>query len=80
MNIGTVRDALLWCSLINYGMLVLWFLLFLLTRGRLYQFWGRVFHLSTEQLDAVNVAGMLLYKLGIFLFNLVPYLALRIVG
>jgi hypothetical protein len=38
------------------------------------------FHLSREQFDAVHYAGMALYKLGILLFNLVPYIALHIIG
>jgi hypothetical protein len=33
-----------------------------------------------EQFGAINFAGIALYKLGILLFNLVPYVALRIVG
>lgn len=37
------------------------------------------FHLSREQFDAVHYADMALYKLGILLFNLIPYIALRIV-
>jgi hypothetical protein len=36
--------------------------------------------LSTEQFDAVNFAGIALYKVGILLFNLVPWIALRIVA
>jgi len=38
------------------------------------------FHLSVEQFDAIHYAGMTVFKLGIILFNLVPYIALRIVG
>jgi hypothetical protein len=41
---------------------------------------GRWFHLSVEQIDALHYTGMALYKIGILLFNLVPYIALRIVG
>jgi len=33
-----------------------------------------------EQFDAIHYAGMTVFKLGIILFNLVPYIALRIVG
>jgi len=40
---------------------------------------SRWFHLSVEQFDALHYAGMALYKLGILLFNLVPYIALRLV-
>ena len=33
-----------------------------------------------EQFDALHYAGMALYKVGILLLNLVPYIALRLVG
>jgi hypothetical protein len=46
----------------------------------MYRLHGRWFRLSAEQFDALHYAGMAIYKLGIFLFCLVPYLALLIVG
>jgi hypothetical protein len=79
MNVETVRAALLWCTVINYAMLLLWAALVLLAPG-LVQWHGRWFKLSAEQFNAVNYGGMLLYKLGILLFNLVPYIALHIVA
>jgi hypothetical protein len=74
------RNALLWCAVLNYGLVVVWFLLYVLAREWLYRLWGRWFRLTAEQLDTINFAGMVLYKVGILLFNLVPYVALRIVG
>jgi hypothetical protein len=38
---------------------------------------GRWFRLSVEQYDAINYIGMAPFKLGIILFNLVPYVPLR---
>jgi len=75
-----VRDVLLWCAVINYGVLLLWFLFFLLAHNGMYRLHSRWFHLSVEQFDALHYAGMALFKIGILLFNLVPYIALRIVG
>lgn len=80
MSIEVARNVLLWCAIINYGMLVVWFLLFVLPHKWLYQLCGRWFHLSVEQFDGINFAGMVLFKIAIFLFNLVPYIALRIAG
>jgi hypothetical protein len=80
MTLEVVREALLWCAVINYGLLLVWFLLVVLPHAWLYRLWGRWFRLSTEQFDTVNLAGIVLYKVGIILFNLVPYLALRIVA
>jgi Family of unknown function (DUF6868) len=78
MNIETVRRALLWCAVINYGILLVWFLVFILAHDWMYQLHGRWFHLSVEQFDMLHYAGMSVYKLGIILLNLVPYIALQI--
>ena len=80
MTIQMARDAFLWCSIINYGLLVVWFLLLALLREWLYRLWGKWFRLSAAQFEAINFAGMALFKIGILLFNVVPYVALRIVG
>ena len=80
MSIEIGHDYLLWCTDLNYGILIVWVLFFLLAYDWMYSFHGRWFHLSREQFDTLHYAGMALYKIGILLFNLVPYIALRIVG
>jgi hypothetical protein len=80
MNIEMVRDAFLWCTLINYGVLFIWFLFFILARDFMLRLHGRWFQLSRQQFDIIHYAAMGIFKLGIILFNLVPYIALRIVN
>jgi len=80
MSIEMARSTLLWCTVINYGVLVIWFLLYMLPHGWLYRLWGRWFRLTAEQFDTLNFAGMALYKVGILLLNLVPCVALYIAG
>ncbi|MGJ0490043.1 DUF6868 family protein [Methylobacter sp.] len=80
MNIELMRDVFLWCAIINYGVLLFWALLFIAAHEWLYQLHGRWFRLPVERFDAVHYAGMAIYKIGILLFNLVPYIALHIVG
>jgi len=80
MNIQTVRRALLWCAIINYGLLLWWWLYFMLAHDWMHRFLGSWFHLSVEQFDAINFAGILFYKIAIVLFNIVPCIALYIVG
>ncbi len=79
MTVDTVRGVLLWSGVINYGLLIFWVVLSLLARNGMYRI-GRLFHLSVEQFDALQYAGMTFYKLAIILLFLVPYIALRIVG
>lgn len=79
MSLEKIRYLLLWCTIINYAWIVLWFLLVVLGREWIYRLWGRWFQLSTEQFDRLNFTGMMLYKIGVLLFNLVPLTALYIV-
>lgn len=79
MTIETARSFLLWCTVINYGMLVLWALLFMLGHDGFFRLSGKWVRLSTEQFDVLNLAGITLYKLLVFVFNLVPCIALYII-
>lgn len=77
MDIRTLRGALLGSGLINYGVLLLWFLFFIVAHDSIYLLHGRWFRLSIEQFDMVHYAGMAIYKIGILLLNLVPWLTLQ---
>ena len=78
MTIEMTRKALLSCALINYGILLVWFLFFVLAHARMYLLHSRWFRLSVEQFDVLHYAGMSIFKIGILLLNLVPYIALHI--
>lgn len=80
MNIVLVRDALLRCAAMNFGLLAVWSLLFVFSREWLHRLWSKWFRLSVEQFDAINFAGIVFYKVAILLFLLTPYLALRLIG
>jgi hypothetical protein len=80
MTIDMVRDALLWCFIINTGLLLWWFMFFTLAHDWVYKFHGKWFKLTVDKFDVIHYAGMLFFKICIFLFNIVPYFALRIVG
>ena len=79
MTVEQIRDVLAWCSVINIGLLLWWFLLFALAHDFVYRLHGKWFKLTVERFDAIHYAGMAFFKIGIFLLNIVPYLALRIV-
>jgi hypothetical protein len=78
MNIDMVRKVLLWCAVINYGILLAWFLFFILAHNWLYLLHSQWFRLSVEQFDVLHYAGMSVFKLGILLLNVVPWIALHI--
>jgi hypothetical protein len=80
MNLAGARDVILWCAVINYGVLLCWFLFFVLAHDWMLRLHGRWFRIPVEQFDAIHYATMAIYKIGIILFNLVPYVALLIVA
>ena len=80
MNIEIARDFFLWCAVINYALLLLWFLFFSFARDWMHRFHGRWFRIPADQFDVIHYTAMAIYKLGIIVFNLVPYVALHIVG
>lgn len=74
-----LRAFFLWCTILNYGLLLWWFLVFRFARDWMYRWHGRWFKLDAAQFDAIHYAGMAAYKIGIFLFALVPWLALHLI-
>ena len=80
MSIELTRSFLLWSTIINYGILLVWFLIFTFARDWIRRFHGKWFCLSDEQFDALHYLGMSIYKVGILLFNLVPFVVLCIIG
>ena len=80
MNIEATRSFVLWCPVIDYGVLLAWFLAFVFAHDWLLRMHGRWFRLSREQFDALHYAGMTIFKIGILLLNLVPFVVLSILG
>ncbi len=77
LHIQDLSQFLLWCTALNYTVLMVWFLAFMLAHDGLYSLHTLWFKISREQFDAVHYASMALYKIGVLLLNLVPYLALQ---
>lgn len=80
MAISELRDFLIWTTAINYGVLLVWFGVFVYARDWLFRTHARWFKLSAENFDVLNYAGVSVYKIGIILFNLVPLIALYIIS
>jgi hypothetical protein len=80
VDVEMIRRFLLWCAVLNYGLLVLWTVIYMLPHEWVYRLTSRLFRVSAEQFDLINIAAMTLFKMGIILFNLVPYVALLLAG
>ncbi len=78
MTIAILRDFLLWCAIVNYAALIVWFLAFTLAHKPLYRLHAKWFHLSENQFDVIHYSGMAAYKIAALSLNVAPYIALRI--
>ena len=80
MTINELKEFLLWSTAINYGVLFLWFGVFVFAHDWLYQMHTRWFKLSVETFDALHYVGVSIYKIGVVLLNLVPLIVLCIIS
>lgn len=74
----TMRDFFMWCSIINYILLILWCALIVFAHDPYKNFNEMMFRRKIEHFDTLHYAGIASYKLGIILFNIVPWVALSI--
>ncbi len=80
MDFGVLKDIFLWCTVVNYGILMVWFIAFIFAKSVMFDIHTKWFKLSSEEFDSIHYRGMAYYKIGVLLLNLSPYLALLIVG
>ncbi len=80
MNVQTLKSFFGWCTVIDYGILLLWTLVFMMAHDWHFGMTSRFFHITAEQYDLVSFGGIAFFKILIMMINLVPYIALSIIG
>ena len=80
MSLEISRGFFGWCAIINMGVLLWWFLFLAFAHDWVYRMHSRWYKISIESFNTTHYAGMLFFKIAIFVFNIIPYIALRIVG
>jgi len=78
MSVEILSGFLFWCAVINYGLLIIWFMAFLLARDVICNIHRKIFGISVEQFNGIIYAGIAFYKILILVLNLIPYIALKI--
>jgi hypothetical protein len=80
MTTNELKTVLLWCTGLNYAVLLVWSGVLIFAHDWMYRLHCRWFKLSLETFDALNYGGMAVYKIGIFLLNLMPLIALSLLS
>ena len=79
MAIETVRNVFAWCLVMNFAVLILWFVIFTLAHGWIFRMHSSMFKVSPDAFYAINYGFCGFYKIIVFVFVFIPYIAMHIV-
>ncbi len=80
MDIQTLTTFFMWCTIINGGFLILWAMFFVFAPDLVYRTQSKWFPIPRETSNVVIYSFLGLFKIVFLVFNVVPYMALLIVG
>jgi len=80
MDIQTLTTFFMWCTILNVALLSLSSLACIFFGDFSYRMNHKFFSISRQEFNIMLVSFIGLYKLLVFVFILIPYIALLIVG
>jgi hypothetical protein len=80
MDIPTLKSFFMWCTIINVGLLLFWTLMYFVAKDLVYRIQSKIFPLQKETFTVVFYCFLGLYKIFVMIFNIVPFIALSIIG
>ena len=80
MDIQALTALFMWLTIINGAMLILWSVLFMVVPDLVYRTQSKWFPISRDNFNIIMYSFLALFKTIVLAFNVVPYLALLIIG
>lgn len=80
MDIQTFTSFFMWCTIINTGFLLFLALVYLLAPDLTYRLQSKFIPISHETFQVVFYSFIGLFKVLVLVFNVVPWIALLIIG
>ena len=80
MTIDSLTAFFMWCSVINGALLVFWSLFVILVPDTVYRLQSRWFPISRDSYQLVMYSFLGLFKVMYLVFNLVPFIALKLIA
>lgn len=78
-NLNVLTAFLGWCSVINIAILLFTTVVLAFCGGFVKSLHSKLFNINLSELEVVYFKYLANYKILILIFNLVPYLALRLI-
>lgn len=70
----------MWCSIANYILLIIWFLLIIAPHGWMFRVLRLGRRITVEDFDRINMAGMVFYKFATLMFFVIPFFVIYFVN
>ncbi len=80
MNIEILSAFFMWCTVINGSLLMLWTVMSIAAPDIIYRMQSRFFPIPREAFNVVFYCFIGLFKIVFLVLNLVPWIALLIIG
>ena len=80
MDISTLSAFFMWCTIINGALFAFWSIFIFAAPDLVYRTQSRFVPITREQFNFSMYTLMGLFKFGLIFLNLVPWIALSIVG
>ena len=80
MDTQTLTTFFMWCTIINGALFVFWTLMCVFALDWVFRTQSKWFPISRETFNVAIYSFLGLFKIVFLVFNLVPYLALLIMG
>jgi hypothetical protein len=80
MDIQALTRFFMWCTIVNGALLLFWAAMCLLASDLVYRTQHKWFPIPRETFNVVMYSFLGMFKIVFLVFNVVPYVALLIVG
>ena len=80
MDIQTLTSFFMWCTIMNGALLLLWTTFCIFAPDLVYLTQSKWFSIPRETFNVVVYSFIGLFKIVFIVFNVVPYIALLIIG
>ena len=80
MDIESIREFFMWCTILNLALLLFSSLMCMCMKDWAYKIHSKLFCISRETFNVAFYSFLGIYKLLVFVFSVVPYIALSIIG
>lgn len=80
MDLATLTSFFQWCTFISVGLLIFWTVIMIAMPDLVYRMHSKMFPMARETFNVVIYSFLGLFKIFVIVFNIIPYVALRILS